>query len=195
MSVINDFQVSGLFPSVVSAAVSTAQYFPRLLGSSIGVQSVAPSSTSAAGQLVVPGNSELEGQYFDVFVAGNILSGADASETAFVELVANTGTITSPSYTSIATTGLVDIDTVAPGNHVFGIRCSMVGTTASGIVGGSYSALVDGVLKNGTPKQTTALSGISMSSALPFGLAVRITFSAADAVNVAKLTQFQIAGA
>ena len=195
MSVINDFQVSGLFPSVVSAATTSAQYFPRLLGSSIGVQSVAPSATSAAGQLIVPGNSELEGQFFDVFVAGNITSGSDASETAIVDLVANTGTISSPSYTVIASTGLVDIDVVAPGNHVFGIKASLLGTTASGIVGGVYTATVDGVKKGTPPTQVTALSGISMAAALPFGLAVRVTFSAADSANVAKLTQFQIAGA
>lgn len=193
MTVINDFQVSGLFPSVVSAASTAVQYFPRLLGSSIGVQSVAPSAASAAGQLVVPGNSELEGQFFKVLVAGNIISGADASETAIIDLVANTGTISTPSYTVIASTGLVDIDVVAPGNHVFGISATLLGTSASGIVGGVYSATVDGVLKNSTPKQTTALSGINLAASLPFGLVVRVTFSAADSANVAKLTQFQIA--
>src|SRR5580698_109665 len=104
MAVLNDFQCNGLFPSVVGGNSTSVLYFPRLLGSSIGVQSVAPSATSAAGQLVVPGFNELNGQLFTVRAAGNFGSDTgDASGTVAVQLYANTGTVTSPIYTSIAT--------------------------------------------------------------------------------------------
>lgn len=193
MSVINDFQVSGLFPSVVSAAVSTAQYFPRLLGTSIGVQSVAPSATSAAGQLVIPGNSELENQWTTVLIAGQAVAGAAAGSATVTVLVrANTGTVTSPSYTTIASLTTQALAPIADGvSNNFGFRIQLLGSTASGTVGGNYTALY-----NNTPKASGALdaqlSGISLASATPFGLVVSATFSSATAGNVAKLTQFQI---
>jgi hypothetical protein len=195
MSVIADFQVNGLNPSVVSAASSGIQYFPRLLGASIGVQSVAPSATSAAGQLVVPGNNELNGQWFDVYVGAEMTPGAaQASVTATLELVANTGTVTSPTYTSLASTGAVDIAPSLDVPAIMGIKASLLGTTGSGVVGGTYSALFNNTLENSSPKVlTAALSGVNFGLANPFGLVVRVTFSTASSTNIAKLFQFQIA--
>src|SRR5579863_6063695 len=104
MSVIADFQVSGINPSIVGGTGSTSlpKLFPRLLGPSIGVAPTTPtylSSTSgnANGQLLVPGNGELDGQFFDVLIAGSYSADeVDASPTVQVLLYANTGTVTAP---------------------------------------------------------------------------------------------------
>lgn len=192
MAVLNDFQVNGLFPSILGGSTTAQLYFPRLLGSSIGVQSVAPSATSAAGQLVVPGFSELNGQLFSVKAAGNFGSDTgDASGTVTISLFANTGSVTSPVYTSIATTGAV-----VPGfasAEPWALNVSMQGDTLSGLCGGSYTAYVGGQ-KTGTAGQNTtvALNGINFGNAIPFGLVVGVKFGTADASNKASLYQFQI---
>ena len=191
MSVINDFQVNGTFPSVVGGAGTAVKYFPRLLGSSIGVQSVAPSATSAAGQLVVNGFNELNAQWFDVYVGGNVVSGsADSSVTAEVAIYANTGTVTAPVYTKIGTTAAQTLAlTGTP--YAFGIKLSLLGDTASGVVRGTQYSIL-GSVQSGTAALTASLSGINMGAAVPFGLVVGVTFATSDAANAADLNQFQI---
>ena len=189
MSIINDFQVNGLNPSVVSANTSSVQYFPRLLGTSIGVQSVAPSSTSAAGQLVPNGNNVLNGQQFNVILGASFFDGSgDPSATATLSLYANTGTVTSPTYTLLgsATTG-------APATNVgqdIALEFKLFGTTSSGVLQGVYSGTKAGVIVSAT--EITTLSGINFGLATPFGLVAAATFSSGNASNVAKLYQFQI---
>jgi hypothetical protein len=188
---LNDFQVNGLFPSTVGGTGTTVKYFPRLLGTSIGVESTAPSATSAAGQLVVPGNGVLNGQNFDVQVGGEITSGvSDSSVTVQVALYANTGTVSSPSYTMIATTGNV----VAPlesTSYNFNMKVSLFGTTASGVVRGTQYSIL-GTTQNALAALTNNLSGINFSNAAPFGLVVGVTFNSSDAGNSAALYQFQV---
>jgi hypothetical protein len=194
MSVIADFQVSPLFPSIVGGTGTTAKYFPRALGASIGVQSVAPSSTNAAGQLSVPGNSILNGQLFEVLVGASFGNDSgDPSGTVKLELVANTGTLTTPSYTVLAST-TAQVPSTQPVDAAF--KVTLFGTSASGIVQGSYLALMNGAINNTTPKALdNNLSGIKFSNGVPFGLVVRATFGTSDATNTASLYQFQIAAA
>lgn len=191
MSVIADFLVNGLNPSVVGGTGTTVKYFPALLGG-FNVQSTAPSATSAAGQLGVPGNNVLNGQLFNVKAVGNFIAGSSAgSETVTVSLYANTGTVTSPSYTAIASTGAFapPVDGV---EHSFAINAELYGDTLSGIVGGDYIAYVDGLKQNSTPKDGVALTGINMGASLPFGLVVGVTFSVSNASNAAKLYTLQV---
>lgn len=190
--VVADFQVNGLFPSTVGGSGSGVKYFPRLLGSSIGVESTAPSASSAVGQLAVPGNSVLNGQAFQVLVGGQVESGgSDSSETISVQLYANTGTTSSPSYTSIATTGVFTLPQEST-PYQFQIKTDLFGTTGSGIVTGTYTANIGASAPTSATVITTKLSGISFSSALPFGLVVGVTFGSSDANNAAALYQFQI---
>jgi len=191
MAIVNDFQVNGLFPSVVSSNTAAVQYFPRLLGSSIGVQSVAPSSTSAAGQLVVPGNNEVNGQQFSVILGASFLDGSgDPSATATLSLYANTGTVTSPTYTLLGSA-----TTAAPlvtGAQDISLEFKLFGTTASGILQGTYSGTKGpGTIVSGA-EITNTLSGINFGNSVPLGLVAAATFSTANASNVAKLYQFQI---
>jgi hypothetical protein len=195
MTVINDFQVNGLFPSIVSTLSTVQQYFPRLLGSSIGVQSVAPSATSAAGQLVVPGNNELNGQRFSVLVGGSVVGGASAASTnVTIILRANTGTVASPSYTTIASTGAVALNPVNDGvAENFFMKVQLFGTTASGVVSGTQESTLS-TTRVAAGALTADLSGINLGLATPFGLVVGVAFSVAStgSPNVASLNQFQI---
>ena len=193
MSVINDFLVNGLNPSTVGGSGTTVKYFPRLLGSSIGVESGAPSASSAAGQLVVNGNNALNGQWFNVLVGVGITGGAaDSSVTAKVSLYANTAALgAAPSYTEIATTGLFT-QPLELTEYEVGLKVSLFGTTGSGIVRGIQSG-VYGANNLAAAALTNNLSGINFGSQAPFGLVVGVTFSSSDASNSAKLYQFQIA--
>ena len=193
MSVINDYGVNGLNPSTVGGSGATPKYFPRLLGSSIGVESVAPSATSSNGQLVVNGFSQLNAQWFKVSVGGDVLSGvSDSSVTVEVALYANTAALgAAPSYTKIATTGALTAP-LANTNFAFGLDVDILGDTASGVVRG-FQRGIFGANNIASASLTNNLSGINMGSQAPFGLVVGVTFGSSDAANAASLRQFQIA--
>jgi hypothetical protein len=130
-------------------------------------------------------------------VGGNVVSGSGAaSETVECALYAQTSaTLTSPSYTKIATTGAVNLNPTVDGvTNDFNLKVNLFGTTGSGIVGGNYIAIYSGVLKNTPPTVLTAnLSSINFGSAAPFGLVVGVTFNTSNAGNSANLYQFSIA--
>jgi len=191
MSVINDFLVNGLNPSTVGGTGTTVKYFPRLFGG-FDVQSTAPSASSAVGQLVVPGNSTLNGQWFNALVGGNIQSGvADSSVTVEVALYAQTSaTLSSPSYTKLATTVALTAPLASP-YYSFALKVSLFGDSKSGVVRGSQYAIL-GANNVTTASLTNNLSGINFASAVPFGMVVGVTFTNTDAGNNANLYQFQI---
>src|SRR5271157_160085 len=192
MAVLNDFQVNGLFPAVVGGTGASVKYFPRLLGASIGVQSVAPSGSSSVGQLVVLGNNELKGQGFDVVIGGDILAGsADSSDVETIGLYAQTSTTSTPSYSAITT--VTGVAPYSAGHVPFGLKVSLNGSTLSGIVRGSATGFI-GSSTLETPTSVTALSGINFGNATPFGLVVGVTFGTSNASNSANLYQFQIIG-
>ena len=206
MGVIAGYLVSAANPSTVGGLGTTAKYFssnpvaPAWMSGATGVNSAVdsrqlgsvPSSTSAAGQLVFPGESRLDGAIATIAVAGTVGSDTgDPSGTVNIELVANTGTVASPTYTVIASTGAV-APTYA-GVEQFFLRATVMGSTASGLLVGSYLAMLANVVVNSTPKALNAtLSGRDFSADVPFGLLVRATFGTTDATNTASLTQFQI---
>jgi len=192
MPVINDFAVNGLNPSTVGGTGTAVKYFPRLLGSSIGVESVAPSATSSNGQLVVNGFSELNAQWFKVSIGGDVLSGvADSSVTVEVALYANTAALNvAPSYTKLATTGALTAP-LAGTNFAFGLDVDLLGDTASGVVRG-FQRGIFGANNLASASLTNNLSGINMGAQAPFGLVVGVTFGSSDAANAGSLRQFQI---
>lgn len=212
MAVINDFQVNGMFPSVVGGTGATVKYFPRLLGTSIGVQSVAPSATSAVGQLAVPGGNELNGQWFDVQCGGNIIAGnSDSSTNVEVALYAQTSAVlTSPAYTKIATTGPVGMP-YSNQAYGWGLRVQLLGENKSGVVRGLQQSYVGSAAFSVPATLTASLSNINFLSGasaalqatsggagtaggymVAFGLVVGVTFTDSDAANSASLYQFTI---
>lgn len=191
--VLNDFQVNGLNPSKVGGTGTTIKYFPRPVGvgSTFNTPSTAPSATSAAGQLVIPGFSELNGQCFSVWAAGTVGNDTgDPSGTYDVTLYANTGTVTAPNYIVLATTGI--FTPTVPGTQSWSMRVNLEGDSASGLCGGDYATYINGV-KQGTPPTSTAvLSGINFGAAIPFGLVIGVQFGTSDPSNAAGLYQFQV---
>lgn len=107
-----DFQVNGSVFSRVSGTGTTVKYFPRLLGPSIGVAPATPSATNPTGFLAVPAQNVVNSQWMNVIASGSALGGSN-TETATVNLYAVTGSIASPTYTSIATTGAITVTALA----------------------------------------------------------------------------------
>lgn len=196
--VIRDFQVNGLNPSTVGGVGTTAKYFPRILGSSIGNFSAAPSATSAAGQLDVPAFGELQGQRFSVVAAGDCLPFTGGG-TVTIDLVANTGTIASPSYAAIASTGAVTLASATAVNWF--LNADLVGTNNSGATPGLLSGnfygsfnntLIDLTAITNPPTGLDFVKGQATPQGNVLGLVVRVTFNTSLASNFARLYQFQI---
>jgi hypothetical protein len=210
MSVLADFQVSGLFPSIIGGTgAATAKYFPRLLGAGIGVVPLTPSATNFAGQLVVPGMSVLNGQLFKVKFAGTVLSFTGGT-TYNIQLTANTALPgLTPVPVVIASTGLIGAAGTVPLQFAFDV--SLQGDTASGNVSGFYTAVVNGVVVKNNVVTDALLTGINFNgiiptglgtasggagsaggSGVPFGLVTSVLWTTSIAQNAAKLYQFQI---
>lgn len=205
---VTSYSVSGLSPSTVggvnvttkdsSGNNQTRKFFSDLLGASIGKRPAAPSETSAAGQLAVPGSNSLNGRWFTVMAGGTFGSDTgDPSATVQIGLYANTNTVIgsgniAPTYTLLGSTGASTPSPLGIVNS-WALKFDFFGDSNSGLVIGAYKAIVAGSLANGTPAATVALSGINLGNPLPFGLIVGVTFGTSDATNTASLMQFQIA--
>ena len=187
---ISNLLINGASPVTVGGTGTTAKYFPAVPGASIGVNS------TAVGYVYVPGNNAVNGQSMTITAVGSYtLDPTDASSpTVLVELVATKNpTAASPTYTIIATTGSVASSGIGVASDSFRIQASVFGDNISGLLSGNYTAIMNTALKNSPPTTlTNTVSGLSFSSAVPFALALRITFSVTGAANSASLYQFAI---
>ena len=203
---INNWQISGQFPVTVGGTGLTAKYFPAPSGQ-IGVTGTAPSSSNAAGQLAVPGGNRLNGQQFTIQATGNYEVGSGgACPNVTIDLVANTGTIASPSYTVLGSSGAVTAQNLTGTFYDWSIRAAVNGSTGSGLLQGIYTAVVDGVIENSTPKAldhtltglvfgvtaTTQSTPNGLGTDPVFGLLVRVTFSVSESGNSANMFEFAI---
>jgi hypothetical protein len=199
---IADFGVNGKFPSSVGGTGTTVKYFPRNVAYTAGATWVAspstPSSSKGTGCLLVPGDGKLNGQLFTVKACGDFLQAAtESSSEVTVALYAVTGNIlSSPTYTQLAITAAY-ANAADAVSYPWALECTLFGDTASGIVGGSYTPWVAGVL--GTRATTTNVltsidfnAGNSLMNFAPFGLVVGVTFGQSFAANAANLYQFVI---
>lgn len=200
MSNVLDFGVNGQFGSKVGGLGTTVKYFPRPLGPSIGVAPSTPSATSAVGALFLPAQNVFNGQDFTIIAAGSLGSDSgDPSGTITVQVYAVTGSLTSPVYTSIATTpAIVPFFTVEP----WSLEVDLVGASiagANGLLVGSYKSQTR-IGLNSTPAVLSAItSGLDFNAGNPLlqqgavlGFVVGVTFGTTDATNKASLTQFTI---
>lgn len=201
MSNVLDFQVSGAFPSKVGGTLTSVKYFPRPLGPSIGVAPSTPSSTSAVGALFLPAGNVFNGQQFNVLAAGTYGSDSgDPSSTVTVNLYAVTGSLTAPTYTSIAATAAaVSFYPVEP----WALDVQLIGASnngANGLLIGGYTSY-NRIGLNSTPAVITgnAVAGLDFNAGNPalkqgavLGFVVGVTFGTSDASNTASLTQFTI---
>ena len=200
----NNWQISGTYPVTVGGTGVTAKYFPNVSGL-INTTGTAPSATSAAGQLDVPGRNILNGQQFEIRASGNFEVGSGgACPNVLIELVANTGTVSSPTYTVIANSGEITAQNLTGTYYDWFVRATVQGSTQSGTLQGSYLFMADGVIENSTPKTLDhTLTGLvfgptaaqaqssNQSQTDPvFGLLVRVTFSISEAGNSANMFEF-----
>jgi hypothetical protein len=190
-TVLNNYQISGAFPSTVGGVGSTAKYFPAPSGQ-IGVTGSTPSATSAAGQLLVPGNNRLNAQIFEVYAAGNFEVGSGgACPSVTIDIQANTGTVASPSYHTLATSGAITTQNLDGVFYPWYFKLELEGDSASGLLQGRYVGAVNDVLIASTIIGST-LSGLNFATEPVFGLVARVTFSVSEAGNSANMYQFLI---
>ena len=189
---IANYSINGANPSTVGGTGTAIKYFPNLPGPSINVNNTTPSATSAAGQLLVPGNNQLNGQPFTVLASGNILAGSGGGSTTItVAIYANTGTVASPTYTTLGT-GAFSAEVLDNVAYPFSIKLDMEGDTLSGIVQGTQQVLIDNVVETSTAALTHALTGINFATNPPFGLVCGVTFGTSESGNSANLYRFSI---
>jgi hypothetical protein len=235
--ILSDFGVTGTNPSVISMAgtssfqLTNPKYFPRpsanltvprVLDPQTGslVIATTPNATNATGQLNYNGPSGqnlLNGQMVRIRAVGNIST--IINTTAIITLQANTGSLSSPSYVTIAGTQAFTV----PGNgnngalppvaRCWSIEAVVSGDSASGIVQGQYSAIVQTnanlsaylniagsnpwvILANVIPNVGTInlnpVAGQAGVNMVPFGLVVSVTFGTGNVTNTANLFQFAI---
>lgn len=195
--ILTNYLNNGSVGSTVGGTGTAIKYFPNITGPSIGVAPSTPSATSAVGQMEVPGSNRLNGQIFEVVASGNFLVGAGSgSTTVNIQLQANTGTRTSPTYTTIAQSGVVHPEALAATYYPWFIDCVLEGDTLSGIVQGTQFVMVDSVVEQAWLTLTNSLTGIAFGGANEpaFGLVVGITFGTSNAANAANLYAFQLLG-
>lgn len=201
MSNVLDFQVNGLNPSTVGGTGTTVKYFQRILGTN-GPGSgpnTNISSTNAAGALMLPASSVFNAQVFDVIACGSFGSDTgDPSGTVTIQLFAVTGSLASPTYTAIASTGAVT--PAYPAAESWALIVSLYGDSNSGVLGGSYDALVQGALVNSTHKSSDAIitglnfktGNVSLQQGAVLGFVVGATFGTSNATNTASMYEFTI---
>ena len=199
MSNVLDFGVNGSFGSKVGGLGTTVKYFPRPLGPSIGVAPSTPSATSAVGALFLPASNVFNGQQFNILASGSFGNDSgDPSGTVTIEVKAVTGSLASPTYTSIGTTGAITpFFTVEP----WSLNLELVGVSvngANGLLIGSYQASKRGSVTAPTTV-TNIVSGLDFNAGNPalaqgavLGFVVGVTFGTSDATNTATLNEFTI---
>ena len=153
----------------------------------------------------MPGRNILNGQQFEIQASGNFEVGSGgACPNVLIELVANTGTVTSPTYTVIASSGEITAQNLTGTYYDWFVKATVQGSTQSGTLQGSYLFMADGVIENSTPKAldhtltdlvfgpTAAQQQSSNQSQTDpvFGLLVRVTFSVSESGNAANMFQF-----
>ncbi len=200
MAVVNQWNINGSSPVTVGGTGTAAKYFTQPSGNFTAGASTTPSSTNATGQLAVRGDNELNGQQFMILAAGNFEVGpGGACPAVTIDMVANTGTLISPTYTVIASTGAVTVQTNVGVFYPWQIEATVNGDTQSGILSGYQVSVVDNSVKaGGVNALASTLSGLNFfgnvifPGAPVFGVVMRVTFSVSEPGNAANMFQFQI---
>lgn len=197
---LTQYSINGANPSTVGGTGTAAKYFPNLPGPSIGVANLTPSATSAAGQLLVPGSNRLNGQPFHVFAAGNFEVGAGGgSATVTLTLSANTGTVSTPIYTTIAASTAYAAEALDGVFYPFLIDVSIEGDSQSGLIQGTQTIQIDNTANRAGTQLVSSLAGIlpatgAFAGEPPFGLVLSVTFGTSEVGNSANLFRFSVEG-
>jgi len=206
---VTNLLINGLNPVTVGGTGTAVKIFPYVPGASIGVAS------TRAGVLFIPGNGEANAQRLSVRAGGNITFGGDLTSPAVtIGLYPVTFSATVVSGLSCTVVGATPIfsNTFAASADVSSIipwaltadlegdgllaqqgQASQPQFGGSGLVQLLSGAIVmDGTNASATPALVSSLSGVNMNAAIPYGLAVGITFSISGAGNSASMYQFDL---
>jgi hypothetical protein len=198
VAVVAQWNVNGSNPVSVGGTGITAKYWTMPSGNFTAGAATTPSSSNATGQLPVRGDNELNGQQFMILAAGNYEVGpGGACPSVTIDMVANTGTLTTPTYTVIASTGAVTAQSNLSQFYPWQLEAVVNGDTQSGILSGYQISVVDNTF-SAAKALTNTLSGLNFGGnviypgAAVFGVVMRVTFSVSEPGNAANLFQFQI---
>lgn len=222
--ILADYQVNGQFPSKIATSGTAAVYFPRTLGTSgPGSTPATPTAANATGQLNIPGSqygAAVNGARLRVVASGSVYVGATSNVTVVVQI--NTGTLATPAYTTLMSTGAVSVtggagvgraSWVLEGHLVLASNSPIAaGATGSDLgtgyqanfgspnpfVQGQLSGAYFGAINGANLVDLTAIPAttnpVQWVGATPAGLVVNVTFATGNAANIASLSQFTILG-
>lgn len=156
--------------------------------------------------MAVPGRNILNGIPFEIVAAGNFEVGSGgACPNVLIEVVANTGTVTSPTYTVIMTSGQITAQSLTGTFYDWYFDAIVQGSNGSGTLQGAYTSVIDGTVVRNNVALTNTISGISFgptptqqqgsniaTTDPAFGLLVRVTFSVSEPGNAANMYEFAI---
>lgn len=194
---------NGSSPSTVGGTGTAIKYFPFIPGPSIGVAS------TSTYQLAIPGANRLNGQSFTVTLCGEVstdplIACPSINVTLAAVTLPGTGSTSGMLANPIV---LGTLGSTAAGN-AFGDSFRMIfnlyGGNLSGIVGGTYTASLNGAATKASTVVDNKLSGINFGTQLsaaaalnvpsgpPFTLVAGVTFSVSGTNNKAFLYQFAL---
>ena len=208
----------GVTVALPSDTVLAQKYFPAptrtlpgISGTSAGSASptppfpglTLPNYLNAQGQINIPSKGAvLNGRPFEIDLVGNFEVGSGgACPSVLIEVVANTGTISTPNYTVIANSNAMTLQNLTGVLYPFSFKIQASGDTGSGLLQGRYSFIGDAVVSKNNVALVNTLSGLNFGSnsgvnvaanAPVFGLLCRVTFSVSAAGNAANLFTFTV---
>jgi hypothetical protein len=192
MKILNRLAISGTAPSSISTTSTSIQYFPA-------VQSVVNPSTGAKsgkiGFLALPGNNVANGRNFTLRAAGDVAFLSDVSSPTITFTLGAIKGISIPNAQVSNINTLLSLANSTAGEFSnqgtpWVLVVNMSGTSASGVLQGSYSLQVDnGAASTG---QITSLTGVNYGLDTPLAFALGVTWSVAGSPNSANLYQFDL---
>jgi hypothetical protein len=197
MNIVAGYPVSAFAPSVVGGTGTSAKYFPYVPGASIGAVRTTPSANSGVGMLKVLGNGRLDGVRMHVDAVGSIVVDSSiACPAVTIELVANDNPQTdghNPHWVVIGTSGSLTTHDALGAGEPFAISEDLYMDSRTKELQGLYTFLFSNNLESSTPAViSNQINNIDPNADVPFGLALRVTFSVSGAANAAYLTQFNL---
>lgn len=193
MQTVSNLLINGVNPVTVGGLGTTAKFFPKAPGASIGVAS------TSVGYIYMPGQNSALNQKLHIMACGNVTPDpAIACPTFRVELVATKNpTAASPTYTTIVDStadALGEFSGEATATQPWSIEAWIQADALAGggLVQGTGLAEIGNDVDAAYTALANALAGVDPSAGLPLAFAVRVTFGTTGANNSASMYQFAL---
>lgn len=193
MQTVSSLLINGINPVTVGGTGTTAKFFPKAPGASIGVAS------SSVGYVYMPGQNVALNQRLHIMACGNVAPDSSiACPTFRLELVATKNpTAAAPTYTSIVDStadALGETSGDATATQPWSIEAWIQADAfaGGGVVQGTGLAQVGGDVDVAYTTLSNTLINVDPSAGLPLAFAIRVTFSVSGANNTASMYQFAL---